>query len=144
MSSEEKKTSASTPDVYCGNCGLKLEEDASAPIESHLPCPSCGSMTRAVYMTVSDVVTCKEKRKTKARRLGKGKPSIEQVQGDDLHRDTGTWRTLSRVIDRENDEYHEIVKNPETGKILHECHEPLSQHCDHGAAKKGRKAKDGE
>ena len=33
-----------------------------------------------------------------------------------------------RIIDRRKDEYHQIVKDVETGKILHEEHEPLSQH----------------
>ena len=35
---------------------------------------------------------------------------------------------ISRVIDREKDEYHEVVKKYETDKVVHECHEPLSQH----------------
>jgi len=34
----------------------------------------------------------------------------------------------SRVIDREKDEYHEVVQKYGTEKIIHECHEPLSQH----------------
>jgi hypothetical protein len=34
----------------------------------------------------------------------------------------------SRVVDRENDEYHEIVKDYHTKEIVHECHEPLSEH----------------
>jgi hypothetical protein len=33
-----------------------------------------------------------------------------------------------RVVDREKDEYHEIVRNCENDKIVHECHEPLSKH----------------
>ncbi len=35
---------------------------------------------------------------------------------------------LSRLIDRENDQYHEVVKDYKTGNVVHECHEPLSQH----------------
>ena len=144
MSSEEKKTSANSSGVYCGNCGLKLEEDSSATTENRLPCPLCGSMTRAIKVAVLDVASCKEKLKTKARPQGRRKPSYEHVKGDDFHRDTKTWRHLDRVIDHDNDEYHEIVKNPKTGEILHECHEPLSQHRGHGAAKKGHKTKDGK
>lgn len=34
----------------------------------------------------------------------------------------------SRVIDREKDEYHEVVKKYGTEEVTHECHESLSQH----------------
>jgi len=43
---------------------------------------------------------------------------------------------LERLIDRENDWYAETVTDPETGEIVHECKEPLSEHQGHGAAKK--------
>jgi Tat protein secretion system quality control protein TatD with DNase activity len=42
---------------------------------------------------------------------------------------------LSRIFDKEKDEYHEIVKDINTGKILHETHEKLSEHTGHGSAK---------
>jgi len=128
--------SADAPVVNCGNCGLKLDEDTSAPTETRLPCPSCGSMIRAIHVTIRDTVIIKEKLGIKGRHAGGGKPFIEHVQGDDLHRDTETWRHLSRIIDRENDKYHEVVKDSATGDIFHECHEPLSQHRGHGTAKR--------
>lgn len=40
-----------------------------------------------------------------------------------------------RRIDRENDRYDEVVADPETGDIIHETHEPLSQHRGHGSAR---------
>jgi hypothetical protein len=42
---------------------------------------------------------------------------------------------LTRIIDREKDLYKEVVKDPDTGEIVHECEEPLSQHIGHGTAK---------
>jgi hypothetical protein len=33
-----------------------------------------------------------------------------------------------RDIDRGKNEYHEVVKDAKTGQIIHETHEPLSQH----------------
>jgi len=39
-------------------------------------------------------------------------------------------------IDKKNDKYKEIVKNKETGEIIHFCEEPLSEHRGHGYAKK--------
>jgi hypothetical protein len=44
----------------------------------------------------------------------------------------------SRIIDRDNDSYHEIVMDPISGKVVHECKEPLSQHRGHGSAKRKR------
>jgi len=32
-----------------------------------------------------------------------------------------------RRIDRENDRYDEVVRDPRTGDIIHETHEPLSE-----------------
>ncbi len=40
-----------------------------------------------------------------------------------------------RRIDRDNDRYDEVVIDPETGEIVYECHEPLSEHWGHGSAK---------
>lgn len=71
----------------------------------------------------------------KIRNSGGGKPFVEVVSGDDLHRNSGKLMKLERTIDRENDLYHEIVTNPSTGEIVHECKEPLSEHKGHGTAK---------
>ncbi len=131
--------------VNCGDCGLLLDEDTSAPPETRSPCPACGSLTRSIHVSIHDTITLREKLGMKGRHASGGRPFIEQVHGADLHRDTGTWRDLSRVIDRENDVYHEVIKDPTTGEVLHECKEPLSQHRGHGAAKHNLdETKDGE
>jgi hypothetical protein len=64
----------------------------------------------------------------KARRRGQGKPFLEQKVGDDLHRKTGTWNRLERVIDREHDRYREHIVDPQSGAVLRDVDEPLSQH----------------
>ena len=38
-------------------------------------------------------------------------------------------------IDRENDQYQEVVTDPSTGEAVHRCEEPLSQHTGHGDAR---------
>jgi len=40
-----------------------------------------------------------------------------------------------RTIDRDTDSYVERVTDPDTGEVIHECVEPLSQHRGHGSAK---------
>ena len=57
------------------------------------------------------------------------------VQGDDIHRKTGRLSKIERVIDRENGKYHELITDAETGDILRECDEPLTQHVRRGSAK---------
>jgi len=71
----------------------------------------------------------------KAKSQGKGKPYIEGKGGDDLHRKTGRWMHLQRIIDRARNWYTEVVTDPETGMVVHRCEEPLSEHWGHGSAK---------
>lgn len=123
------------PSVFCGNCGLVLEENTSCPVEETNPCPSCGSVRRNIYVTIHDTGTSREKLGMKGRHSAGGKPFIEQVSGDDLHRKSGKWMNLRRIIDHKNDLYHEVFTDPETGRVVHECKEPLSKHLGHGADK---------
>lgn len=47
----------------------------------------------------------------------------------------GKWACVYRNIDREHNTYDEKVVDEETGQVLHECHEPLSDHRGHGSAR---------
>jgi hypothetical protein len=42
---------------------------------------------------------------------------------------------LDRVIDRDNDYYLERIVDPETGEVIRECEEKLSEHQGRGSAK---------
>ena len=129
------------PSVFCDVCGLALEEDASCPADQRDPCPVCGSTTRKFHGVLRDTIMFKEKLRMKGRHPEGGKPFIEQVSGDDLHRKSGKWMKLSRIIDRDNDTYSEVVTDPETGKVIHKSEEQLSKHRGHGSAKcKGKKS----
>jgi len=115
--------------VNCEKCGLH-----KGKFESGVPCNSCGSVNPVIHITINDTGAGREKLGIKCRSDGVGRPLVELVSGDDLHRNTGTWREIRRVINREKNEYHEVIKDATTGEILHECHEPLSEHRGHGAA----------
>lgn len=119
---------------YCGECRTRLDESPSTPAEDRQPCPSCGSTSRFVSVHVTETVTVHESVGMKARHADGRKPSRELRSGGDLHRDTGEWRTVHRVIDRENDRYDEVVTGAD-GDVIREVHEPLSQHTGRGAAK---------
>ena len=121
--------------VSCGKCKIPLDEDANIESKDRNPCPKCGSLSRTFHVHIHETITMKSKLGMKGRHAGGGKPYIEAVSGDDLHRKSVKWMKLERTIDRENDKYHEIVTDPSTGEIVHECKEPLSEHRGHGAAK---------
>ena len=48
-----------------------------------------------------------------------------------------------RCINRKDDRYTEIVRDPETGEVIHHCDEKLSDHTGHGSDKnRGRQEAD--
>lgn len=120
--------------VKCGGCYTSLEDDIDK--EVRMPCPKCGSLTRHVEITVNDEGTGHEKIKLVQKRLGFKRPIKETISGDEYQISKKKWALLKRVFDRKNDKYHEKVVDPETGEVYHECNEPLSEHINHGTAKK--------
>jgi len=93
------------------------------------------------YVSIHDGVIVKSELGMKAKHSSGGRPFIEEVTGDDLYRKTNRWMNLSRVCDREKDLYEEIITDPITGEVVHECIEPLSKHTGHGTAEHKEKAK---
>lgn len=73
--------------------------------------------------------------KEEGKRPSKHRYVIEFEAGDDLHKDSGKWMNKVKVINRREDDYLEVITDPETGEKVHECHEPLRQHQGHGSAK---------
>ncbi len=122
--------------VNCGACGKELAEDPHAPVETRKPCPGCGSTSRYFQKSLSATVTVHTGRRMKVRHGTGRAPHIEQTVRDELDRNSGKWTKRTIFIDRERDLYHEVVRDPETGQIVHECQEPLSEHRGHGAAKR--------
>ena len=60
-------------------------------------------------INVADDIGVRELTKLRGKRQGRKKPTSEIVVGYDLHRKSGEWRTLSRVIDWENDGRDELL-----------------------------------
>jgi hypothetical protein len=52
------------------------------------------------------------------------------------NQESGLWNKLIRIIDRDNNWYKEEITDPRTGEIIHKDEGPLSEHQDHGDAKK--------
>lgn len=80
-------------------------------------------------VTVKDQIAVSELIKTRTKRPGFG--WLRKItQG---HKSSGDPKLKKGVeyymdVDREKNEYHQVVKNNETKEILHEEHEPLTEH----------------
>jgi hypothetical protein len=119
----------------CQNCNQEIDEPANIKPEDRLPCTNCASTSRALSISVHEVVHIHEMLNLKGRQGTGGRPLMEQRVGDDLHRKTGRWLKIERVIDRIKDWYKELITDPETGKAIHHTEERLSDHIGHGSAK---------
>jgi hypothetical protein len=85
---------------------------------------------------VSDAITIREWLKERAKHQGIKGYVFEMISGDEFSQGQGQWVRKARLIDWQNDWYEEVVTDPETGAIIHECSEPLSEHRGHGSAKR--------
>lgn len=94
-------------------------------------CPSCNTETPStVHISVSDTIRVHSNLRARKFTAGIKKFVSEYLGGwfssGDPKLPDGVEK--SRVIDREKDEYHEIVKKYGTDEVIHENHEPLSKH----------------
>ena len=128
-----------TAQVACADCGKELPAEEVRQTTSP-PCPHCGSVKRNVTLSFVDSVAPMHdslEGKLKNTKLpSKKNPRVHFFTGDDIRHSDGKWMNKTRMIDKDKDEYSEIVTDPETGEIVHQCNEPLSQHTAHGAAKR--------
>jgi len=125
---------------------------------SALTCARCGaplSLDRASPETMSGQVCCCTPRthvatgalvggearigvSLKARKPGEKKPHTELKHGPSFSTSRQKDVEHQRLIDRGRDQYFELVRDYETGEVLHQAEEPLSVHLGHGSAKKRR------
>ena len=110
--------------VKCERCGAELRE-------SDKECPKCGSTKKMFAKTVGEgTVTCRGRLRGRQKPKGFGKFVKEIIQGWFPSKNSKLLQGVEkeRIVDRKNDTYDEIVRDAETGQIIHETHEPLSQH----------------
>ena len=127
------KCGAKVPSTACHDCGREIDEAADLP-GRRAPCANCGGTKRVMHAEIllrgsSSVIVRKMlnwERKSQGR-WGK--------DGWDLFNLTGKWNRLKRTFDKPNDQYKEEIMDGETGELIRECNEPLSQHRARGSAK---------
>lgn len=66
---------------------------------------------------------------------GRRKWFVETFSGTDWSHRLQRFVRKQRTLDRDNDRYAEKVVDPETGEVLRDVEEPLSDHRGHGSAK---------
>lgn len=126
--------------VVCGTCEEVIQDDLNVSEKTLKLCPNCSSIKQIIYdyyeeekkRDIKERVVSKIKDTTKT---GKKKLRKEFVDGDDLHRKSGNWYLMKRIIDKDNDYYLETITDRVTGDIIYHCEEPLSKHRGHGSAK---------
>jgi hypothetical protein len=120
----------------CAACDLPLpNDDPGAP---RMPCPQCGSTRRYALEAIEESMNFRDSHHGKQKRPDL--PSDKKLRADFYSRDEfshkyGKLVRAERTIDKDADLYHERISDIETGEVLHECNEPLSQHVGHGYAK---------
>ena len=126
--------------VYCGGCGEKLEESPDATARGPKPCPKCGSTIRNPVVVIEERIELHESFTAKAFPPGSKRWDQMVKSGESLYSKTGEWNVLNRNINKTENQYDEVIKTKD-GKIIKECHEPLTKHQGHGSAKKTSKDK---
>jgi hypothetical protein len=126
--------------ILCGGCSAQLKDALpSAAVEARIPCPSCGSTTRIYHAFIVESIKARDGLGMKAKRPGEKRPYVESKNVPHYSHSRAKLVHREQLLDRDNDRYFERVTDYETGAIIHECDEPLSQHIGHGSDTKNRK-----
>lgn len=94
-------------------------------------CDKCQKETPNLFkINVFDTAKARESIGIKQKRPGFKRFLVKMFQGFKPSGDPNLPEGVDEqmIIDREKNEYHQIVKDNKTGKVLHEEHEFLSQH----------------
>lgn len=123
--------------VKCLACHADLPSDWGR--SARQPCPKCGSGRLAITIENVERISlheCLEGRFKDSNLSSRKNPRVTFQVGDSYWRDGEKWVKKNRLVDRDRDLYQEVVTDPETGTVIHQCEEPLSEHRGHGSAKR--------
>jgi hypothetical protein len=123
--------------VQCSDCGYDFQDfDAALFPTDPLPCPECGASERHAYLELLDFAAARESTRLVGRPSEGGKPFLQARHAKlSWFQESQRWHVVTRVINRLDDQYDEVITDAETGEIVREVHEPLSQHRGRGSAR---------
>lgn len=109
---------------YCNTCNKEIGS-------SDVICPYCGSSKITINISVSENIIMRESVGTRKFFKNSKKWIVDTFNGfsqsvNKIKHPKGVNKT--RIIDRENDIYHEKIVDLETGEITRDIKEPLSKH----------------
>lgn len=126
-----------TQETFCNN-GHRMAESPNLPAGERTPCPQCGSLARRFHVGMEDAaVTIHSNLSVKARSPGK-RAFMEQKVGDSFSIARQKWMQLQQVVDRRANRYIKKVVDPETGEVLRDVDERLTDHQGYGDAPRKR------
>ncbi|UCC91040.1 MAG: hypothetical protein JSW24_02530 [Dehalococcoidia bacterium] len=109
---------------WCQHCKKELPPSHTGP------CPYCGKTGKDCEVTAIAAIGIRGSLRARKKRKGIGKFVKEILQGWFPSGDHKLKKGVDkvRIIDKEKNEYHETVTDAMTGEVIHDEHEPLSQH----------------
>jgi len=125
--------------IKCSDCGTALPDEWISSKKKN-NCSQCGSSAKTINLNIVENVgieihDCLEGKVKNINYNSKRNPRYEFIEGDDVRKSDGKWMKKTRIIDKNNNKYLEIITDPETNEVIHSCEEPLSEHFNHGHAK---------
>lgn len=127
--------------IKCEGCGERLPQEF-VPVKEKEDCPNCGSRSRIIELVLIDTFNVNDSVKGKKKNPNfnsKRNPRYKFFEGDDFSHSNQKWMKKTRVIDKDNNKYFEVVIDPDTNEQAHFCEQPLSKHVGHGSAKFNKK-----
>jgi len=118
----------------CSKCGSLIDTSKDTYSE-RVPCQKCGSISRSHMVHIVENLLAVDGYGAIGKRPGKKKPFVEEMSMPEYSYSKGKIVHKYRLIDRDNDKYAEKVSDYQSGEIIHQCEEPLTEHFGHGSAK---------
>ena len=87
-------------------------------------------------MTMQATVGAKVHLGLKAKSASTGKRFLKQKQGDSFSATRGKWMHLLQIVDRRNNRYRKVISDLETGEVIRDVDEPLTDHQSYGDARR--------
>src|SRR5260221_3076298 len=119
--------------LVCADCDGDLPDTLLKPGVVQTPCPKCGSVRQKQIVNIFEEVKVEihDQVRMKGRNApGTGKSGIryDHIVGDDQRRSEGDYVHKERIIDKDGNRYRELVQDKETGEVLRDVDEKLSDH----------------
>ncbi|MDP9250096.1 MAG: hypothetical protein M3O78_01850 [Chloroflexota bacterium] len=126
----------------CGECGAERIAAGIGDLPGdRMPCANegCGSVAVVIDLAITDKAGVRDllSGRLKNPNLGSRRGRrVDITAGSDYFRRGQRWHRVDRTIDYVNLWYDETITDEETGEVIRECHEPLSEHQGRGSAKR--------